>query len=67
MGQEFGIPVYVPSPPLTTDNAAMIAAAAYPKLKRGERSGWDLTAEPNLRLSTVDARRTTDRALRRTS
>jgi N6-L-threonylcarbamoyladenine synthase len=57
MGREAGIPVYVPSPPLTTDNAAMIAAAAYPKLLRGERSGWDLTAEPGLRLHHVDARR----------
>lgn len=57
LGKEAGIPVYVPSPSLTTDNAAMIAAAAYPKLLRGERSGWDMTAEPGLRLHQVDARR----------
>ena len=29
---EEGLPVYFPSRPLSTDNAAMIAAAAYPKL-----------------------------------
>ncbi|MCS6817543.1 MAG: tRNA (adenosine(37)-N6)-threonylcarbamoyltransferase complex transferase subunit TsaD [Acidobacteriota bacterium] len=63
LGRTMGISVYVPSPPLTTDNAAMIAAAAYPKLLRGERSGWDLTAEPGLRLHHVDARRD-QRALR---
>ncbi|GBC81067.1 tRNA N6-adenosine threonylcarbamoyltransferase [bacterium HR10] len=56
LGREASVPVYVPSPPLTTDNAAMIAAAAYPKLQRGERSGWELTAEPGLRLHQVDAR-----------
>ncbi len=55
LGREAGISVYVPSPPLTTDNAAMIAAAAYPKLLRGERSGWDLTAEPGWRLDAQEA------------
>ena len=30
-GAKEGIPVYFPSRPLSTDNAAMIAAAAYPK------------------------------------
>ena len=35
---------------LTTDNAAMIAAAGYPKLARGERSRLTLTADPALRL-----------------
>ncbi|HXG66356.1 MAG TPA: tRNA (adenosine(37)-N6)-threonylcarbamoyltransferase complex transferase subunit TsaD, partial [Blastocatellia bacterium] len=30
--EDFGAPVYYPSPKLTTDNAAMIAAAGYPKL-----------------------------------
>ena len=31
-----GIPVRFPSPGLSTDNAAMIAAAAFPKYERGE-------------------------------
>lgn len=31
---ERGVPVYYPRPIYTTDNAAMIAAAGYPKLKR---------------------------------
>jgi N6-L-threonylcarbamoyladenine synthase len=43
-------PVYFPTLSLSTDNAAMIAAAAYPRLARGERSGFDLQAHPNLTL-----------------
>lgn len=45
-----GIRFYHPSPVLCTDNAAMIGAAAYYHLIRGERSGWDLNAVPNLPL-----------------
>jgi N6-L-threonylcarbamoyladenine synthase len=33
-----------------TDNAAMIAVAGYYKFKKGNRSGWDLNAVPNLKL-----------------
>ncbi len=33
-----------------TDNAAMIASAAYFHLRRGERSGLDLDVEPGLSL-----------------
>jgi N6-L-threonylcarbamoyladenine synthase len=43
-------PVYFPTLGLSTDNAAMIAAAAYPRLARGERSGFDLATQPNLAL-----------------
>ena len=43
-------PLYFPSLKLSTDNAAMIAAAAYPRIERGERSGLDLTAYPRLAL-----------------
>ncbi len=42
--------LHMPTPLLTTDNAAMIAAAGYPKLMRGEASGLDLNADPSLRL-----------------
>ncbi len=46
-----GCPVHFPSPGLSTDNAAMIAAAAFPKLARGEFSGWSLKAQANLSLA----------------
>jgi N6-L-threonylcarbamoyladenine synthase len=45
-----GFPVFFPSRELSTDNAAMIAAAAYPKLLSGQLAGWDLNAEPVLPL-----------------
>ncbi len=44
-------PVYFPSPGLSTDNAAMIAAAAFPKLARREFSSLDIAAQANLRLA----------------
>jgi N6-L-threonylcarbamoyladenine synthase len=50
LGEKAGVRVLMPSPPLTTDNAAMIAAAGHARLARGERSGLDLTADPSLRL-----------------
>ena len=45
------VSVFFPSRALSTDNAAMIAAAAYPHLLAGELAAPDLNAEPNLRLS----------------
>ncbi len=45
-----GIPVYFPSRPLSTDNAAMIAAAAYPKFLAGEFAEPELSAEAALQL-----------------
>lgn len=47
---DFGCPVYYPSPILTTDNAAMIAAAGFPKLARGEDHGLNFNATASLRL-----------------
>jgi N6-L-threonylcarbamoyladenine synthase len=44
-------PVYFPSPGLSTDNAAMIAAAAFPKLARQEFAGLDVLAQANLTLA----------------
>jgi N6-L-threonylcarbamoyladenine synthase len=49
-----GVPVYFPSPQLSTDNAAMIAAAGTVKLKAGERADWDLNADVMLRLQNLD-------------
>ena len=57
-----GVPVYFPSPHLSTDNAAMIAAAGTVKLQAGERAGLDLNADVSLRLQNVDVE---DDALRR--
>jgi N6-L-threonylcarbamoyladenine synthase len=47
---EEGLPVYFPSRPLSTDNAAMIAAAAYPKWLAQEFAGQDLSADAALVL-----------------
>jgi N6-L-threonylcarbamoyladenine synthase len=44
-------PVYFPTPGLSTDNAAMIAAAAFVKLERREFTGLDVTAQANLALA----------------
>lgn len=48
--QHAGLQVFFPSRELSTDNAAMIAAAAYPRLLSGLFAGWDLNAEPVLPL-----------------
>lgn len=44
------VPVMSPPPALCTDNGAMIAAAAYHYLARGDRSGWDLDVMPGLTI-----------------
>ena len=49
-GDADGFRVYVPPPARCTDNAAMIAAAGYHHLARGERAGLDLNASPNAPL-----------------
>jgi N6-L-threonylcarbamoyladenine synthase len=46
-----GVNVFFPSRALSTDNAAMIAAAAYSHLKAGDIASSDLNAEPNLRIA----------------
>jgi len=45
-----GLPVYFPSRPLSTDNAAMIAAAAYPKFLVQDFAPPDFSAEAGMRL-----------------
>lgn len=49
--RERGLAVFFPSRLLSTDNAAMIAAAAYPLFLAGTRAGLDLNAEANLPLA----------------
>jgi N6-L-threonylcarbamoyladenine synthase len=54
LAEELNLPAYIPSPIYTTDNAAMIAAAGYPKLSRGTDDGMGLMADVSLRLQNVD-------------
>jgi N6-L-threonylcarbamoyladenine synthase len=49
-GAQEGLPVYFPSRPLSTDNAAMIAAAAYPKFLAEDFAAMDFSAEASLAL-----------------
>ena len=51
-GQE-GIEFFCPKLILCTDNAAMIAAAAYHEWKKGNFAGHDVNAYPSLSLSEV--------------
>ena len=44
------LPVFFPSRPLSTDNAAMIAAAAYPKFLAGDFAPMDFSAEAGMAL-----------------
>ena len=44
-------PVLFPTPGLSTDNAAMIAAAAFPKFRQGRIDGFALRAQANLALA----------------
>jgi N6-L-threonylcarbamoyladenine synthase len=45
-----GLPVFFPSRKLSTDNAAMIAAAAFPKFARRQFVSMDFSAEASLPL-----------------
>jgi len=49
-GAREGLPVFFPSRPLSTDNAAMIAAAAYPKFLAKDFAAMDFSAESGLVL-----------------
>jgi N6-L-threonylcarbamoyladenine synthase len=46
-----GLPVYFPTPALSTDNAVMIAAAGWAKFLRGEFAGLEEMALPNVALA----------------
>jgi len=50
-GRRRGLEVYFPSRALSTDNAAMIAAAGYARFMAGERADSTLNAEANLPLA----------------
>jgi len=50
-GARLPCPVYFPSPGLSTDNAAMIAAAAFPKLEKREFIDFDAKAHASLSLA----------------
>ena len=45
------VPVLVPETVLCTDNAAMIAASGYYRLRAGKKDGLDLDVVPNLKLA----------------
>jgi N6-L-threonylcarbamoyladenine synthase len=49
-GESREIPVFIPSLALSTDNAAMIAAAGLRRLRAGQRSDWALSADASLKL-----------------
>lgn len=49
-----GIPVYFPSKHLSTDNAAMVAAAGHAHLKHGEVSDLRMTADVTMRLQNFE-------------
>ena len=54
VGERLKLPVYFPSKHLSTDNAAMIAAAGYFHLARGERSDLRMTADVSMRLQNYE-------------
>jgi N6-L-threonylcarbamoyladenine synthase len=49
-GEAREIPVFIPSLALSTDNAAMIAAAGLRAFRAGTTAGWDLNADAALKL-----------------
>lgn len=49
-GAKVGLPVFIPPLSLSTDNAAMIGAAAMRKLRAGHTADWDLNALASMPL-----------------
>ncbi len=53
MRQRLDLPLHIPHPSLCTDNAAIVASAAYWHFVRGDLASWDLDIEPSARLPEV--------------
>ena len=53
-GERLGIPVYFPSRHLSTDNAAMIAAAGFRRLVKGETAPLNISADITMRLQNLE-------------
>src|SRR5262245_11724869 len=51
LARRAAVPVRCPPLALCTDNAAMIAAAAFYRFEDGRQDGWDLDVQPNLKLA----------------
>lgn len=54
LGEKLNLPVYFPSKHLSTDNAAMIAAAGYFHLKNGECAELTMNADVTMRLQNIE-------------
>jgi len=48
--EPYGIRVWFPPLSLTIDNGAMIARRGYELYRKGKRSNWKISAQPNLRI-----------------
>ncbi len=54
LAKKLGLPIYFPSKHLSTDNAAMIAAAGFAEFNAGKLAGLDMTADITMRLQNVE-------------
>jgi N6-L-threonylcarbamoyladenine synthase len=54
IGEEDSIPVFLPSMAMCTDNAAMIAATGWHRLRADGPTPLDVGAQPNLQLAFAD-------------
>lgn len=54
ISEKLNVPVYFPSRHLSTDNAAMIAAAGTFHLQRGESAPYSMTADVTMRLQNIE-------------
>ena len=64
VAERLTIPVYFPSKHLSTDNAAMIAAAGYRRLKYGELDDLSMTADVTMRLQNLETEADGNRKVR---